>query len=211
MSALAKSETNFRTVADFAYAWEYWLAPEGNMKYVSPSVEKITGYPPQRFLADPEFLKTIMVDDPEGLLHRQLHEDLQHRDDELDFQIRTAGGEVRWLHHISRPVYDQTGTFLGRRASNYDITPEKLAEQEKDELLDELRAALEKVQLLSGFLPICANCKKIRDDSGYWNQIESYVAKHSEAVFSHGICPTCAKKLYPEYYEVMYPDKAKEP
>lgn len=205
MTALANSEANFRTVADFAFAWEYWLAPDGSMEYVSPSVAKITGYPPQRFLSDPAFLRSIMVDDPEEILHRQLHDDLQHRDDELDFQIRTASGEVRWLHHISRPVYDRSGAFLGRRASNYDITKEKLAEQQKDELLDELRAALEKVQLLSGFLPICASCKKIRDDSGYWNQIESYVAKHSEAVFSHSICPACAKKLYPEDYTKMYP------
>ena len=205
MTALARSEANFRTVADFAFAWEYWLAPDGSMEYISPSVAKITGYPPQRFLADPDFLKTIMVNDPEGILHRQLHDDLQHRDDELDFQIRTATGEVRWLHHISRPIYDLTGAFLGRRASNYDITEQKLAEQQKDALLDELRVALEKVQLLSGFLPICANCKKIRDDSGYWNQIESYVAKHSEAVFSHSICPTCAKKLYPKDFAKMYP------
>jgi len=50
-------------------------------------------------------------------------------------------------------------------------------------------------------LPICAACKKIRDDKGYWNQIESYIREHSEAEFSHGICPDCAKKLYPDYYK----------
>jgi len=58
--------------------------------------------------------------------------------------------------------------------------------------------ALKKVKLLSGFLPICASCKKIRDDKGYWNQIESYIRDHSEADFSHGICPECARKLYSE-------------
>jgi len=210
-TALAKSEANFRTVADFAYAWEYWIAPDGSMKYVSPSVERITGYPPLSFLSDPTFLKSIMVDDPDGILQRQLYDDLQHQDEELDFQIRTAGGEVRWLHHISRPVYDQEGSFLGRRASNYDITREKIAKRQKDNLLDELREALEKVQLLSGFLPICANCKKIRDDSGYWNQIESYISKHSEAVFSHSICPKCAEKLYPDIYPAMYPPDASTP
>lgn len=56
---------------------------------------------------------------------------------------------------------------------------------------------------LSGLLPICASCKKIRDDSGYWNQIESYIARHSQAMFSHGICPDCLKKQYPKYYEKM--------
>ena len=63
----------------------------------------------------------------------------------------------------------------------------------------ELKEALAKVKKLSGFLPICANCKKIRDDKGYWNQIEVYIRDHSEAEFSHGICPDCVKKLYPEF------------
>lgn len=60
-----------------------------------------------------------------------------------------------------------------------------------------LQEAMSKVKTLSGFLPICASCKKIRDDQGYWNQIEVYIRNHSEAEFSHGICPDCAKKLYP--------------
>lgn len=60
----------------------------------------------------------------------------------------------------------------------------------------EMREALSNVKMLSGMLPICASCKKIRDDKGYWNQIESYIRSHSEADFSHGICPECAKKLY---------------
>ena len=63
-----------------------------------------------------------------------------------------------------------------------------------------LEEALSKVKVLSGFLPICSSCKKIRDDKGYWNQIESYIKEHSMAEFSHGICPECAKKLYPEFY-----------
>jgi len=62
----------------------------------------------------------------------------------------------------------------------------------------ELEEALAKVKTLSGFLPICANCKMIRDDKGYWNQIEEYIRDHSEAEFSHSICPGCAKKLYPD-------------
>jgi len=65
----------------------------------------------------------------------------------------------------------------------------------------ELQSALEKVNLLSGLLPICANCKKIRDDEGYWQQVEVYVSQHSEAQFSHSICPNCIKELYPDLYE----------
>lgn len=71
---------------------------------------------------------------------------------------------------------------------------------EREKLIAELHAALEKVKLLSGFLPICASCKKIRDDKGYWQQMECYIRDHSEAEFSHGICPDCAHKLYPECF-----------
>ncbi len=66
------------------------------------------------------------------------------------------------------------------------------------ERTEELQLAQSKIKILNGFLPICSNCKKIRDDKGYWNQIESYIRDHSEAEFTHGICPVCAKKLYPE-------------
>ena len=72
-------------------------------------------------------------------------------------------------------------------------------EERVDERTNELELALEKVKLLSGLLPICAQCKKVRDDGGYWNDVESFITEHSEAQFSHGICPECAIKIYPEY------------
>jgi len=64
--------------------------------------------------------------------------------------------------------------------------------------ITELENALREIKTLKGLLPICASCKKIRDDKGYWNQIEEYITVHSEATFSHGVCPECIKKLYPE-------------
>ena len=73
--------------------------------------------------------------------------------------------------------------------------------KEREKLILELQEALAKVKTLSGMLPICASCKKIRDDKGYWNQIESYIGRHSDAQFSHGICPDCARKLYPELFK----------
>jgi two-component system, cell cycle sensor histidine kinase and response regulator CckA len=82
-----------------------------------------------------------------------------------------------------------------------DITKRKEAEEEREKLIHELQEALSKVNTLSGLLPICASCKKIRDDKGYWNQIESYITTRSEAEFSHGICPECLKKLYPDFLE----------
>jgi acid phosphatase family membrane protein YuiD len=79
---------------------------------------------------------------------------------------------------------------------------------EKDVLIKDLQEALNSVKTLKGLLPICSSCKKVRDDKGYWNQIEAYVSEHSEAEFSHGICPECAKKLYPQYYqEASGPEK----
>jgi hypothetical protein len=74
------------------------------------------------------------------------------------------------------------------------------ANTEKSKVIAEFHEALAKVKTLSGFFPICASCKKIRDDKGYWNQIEAYISEHSEAEFSHGICPECAKKMYTDIY-----------
>ncbi|MBA4389773.1 MAG: response regulator [Syntrophus sp. (in: bacteria)] len=65
----------------------------------------------------------------------------------------------------------------------------------------ELKEALAKIKTLSGLIPICASCKKIRDDKGYWNQLEVYIRDHSDAEFSHGYCPECIKKLYPQHYD----------
>ena len=79
-----------------------------------------------------------------------------------------------------------------------DITERKQAEEQRDRLMEDLQKALSEVKTLRGFLPICSNCKKIRDDNGYWNQIEAYIRDRSDAEFSHGICPECAKKLYPD-------------
>jgi len=82
-----------------------------------------------------------------------------------------------------------------------DITERKQAEEERERLIGELQEALAKVKTLSGLLPICASCKRIRDDQGYWQQIEAYIRDHSEAEFSHSVCPECAKKLYPEIFD----------
>ncbi len=77
----------------------------------------------------------------------------------------------------------------------------KIIEEKHEKAVLDREKALKDVKILRGFLPICAECKKIRDDEGYWNQIETYIHKHSEADFSHGICPECARKLYPEFYK----------
>jgi PAS domain S-box-containing protein len=95
-----------------------------------------------------------------------------------------------------------------------DITGRKQNEAERNKLILDLQDALANVKSLSGLLPICASCKKIRDDKGYWSQVESYVQKHSDATFTHGICPDCIKKLYPDLAESVLgnrTEKAPEP
>ena len=79
-----------------------------------------------------------------------------------------------------------------------EIATRVRTQEENEQLIDELRRTLDRVRKLDGLLPICAACKKIRDDKGYWNQIEAYISSHSEAEFSHGICPECTRKFAPE-------------
>jgi hypothetical protein len=87
--------------------------------------------------------------------------------------------------------------LLGISVVSYRLTRE---EKRRESIIAQLQEALSEVKQLSGLLPICASCKNIRDDKGYWNQIESYIKERSEAEFSHGLCPDCAKKLYPNLY-----------
>ena len=82
-----------------------------------------------------------------------------------------------------------------------DVTERKKYEIDRENLILELQNALIEVKTLSGLLPICSNCKKIRDDKGYWIQVETYISKHSDATFTHGLCPECLKQYYPEVYE----------
>jgi CheY-like chemotaxis protein len=84
-----------------------------------------------------------------------------------------------------------------------DISEKKKAEAERERLIKELQDALSQVKKLSGLLPICANCKKIRDDKNGWAGIEDYISAHSEAGFTHGVCPDCTRQLYPEYADEM--------
>jgi len=92
----------------------------------------------------------------------------------------------------------EQGDHVLLHATVRDITERKLAQEQRDNSIAELQKALSEVKTLRGFLPICSYCKNIRDDKGYWNQIESYIRDRSDAEFSHGICPECAKKLYPD-------------
>ncbi len=97
------------------------------------------------------------------------------------------------------PIHNSAQEIIGVSAIERDITAQKRAEVERKRLIEELSDALTKVKTLSGLLPICASCKKIRDDRGDWQPVETYIKARSDADFSHGMCPGCMAKLYPEY------------
>ncbi len=114
---------------------------------------------------------------------------------EMEYRLRRFDGVYRWIFDRGVPFRDAQGNFAGYIGSCIDVT-------ERVEAQEALRKAQEaEMRRLRGLLPICANCKRIRDDQGYWQEVEVYVRDHSEADFSHGICPQCARQLYPQYVD----------
>jgi len=122
------------------------------------------------------------------------------KDDSQEFVVESKEGRSFIVEVSASNVTSSSGELAGRMASFIDITKRREVEADREKLISKLQEALKKIKTLRGIIPICAACKKIRDDKGYWNQIESYIKEHSDADFSHGICPECAEKLYPDLY-----------
>ncbi|GAB4485246.1 MAG: hypothetical protein OHK006_11060 [Thermodesulfovibrionales bacterium] len=99
------------------------------------------------------------------------------------------------------PYYDKDGSLNSVIHVGRDISERKQSEQEREKLIGELQKAMGTIRTLQGILPICSSCKKIRDEQGSWHQVETYIRAHSGADFSHGMCPDCAKKLYPGIFD----------
>jgi PAS domain S-box-containing protein len=146
---LRESEERFRTIADFTYDWQYWLDPDGNYVYVSPSCERITGYSADEFRKDPELLETIIHPDDYTTVTEHLRgEPLENSQSHLvEFRVITRGGEECWLEHVCQPVYGSDGNYRGRRASNRDITERKWAEETLAEQAREKTIAAERTRL----------------------------------------------------------------
>jgi PAS domain S-box-containing protein len=114
---------------------------------------------------------------------------------EMEYRLLRSDGTYRWLFDRGAPCYNDDGSFIGFIGSCIDIT-------EQVEGREAIRKAQEKkIEDLSKLLPICSSCKKIRSDSGFWQDVELYLLEHSDTLCSHGICPECLKKLYPEEAE----------
>ena len=146
---LESSEEKYRTVADFAYDWEYWINPEGRFVYVSPSCERVTGYKPTEFVANPNLLLDIMLDEDRLIFKQHVGRHLSnadsHGEQAIDFRILHKNGQIKWIGHVSQAVYDNEQQFLGMRASNRDITERKYLERERTRAEEKSTTILESI------------------------------------------------------------------
>jgi len=123
--------------------------------------------------------------------------DLEFTDD-IEHRIIRRDGQVRHVLARIMGFKDNAGNFIRAYGANQDITEQKKAEEQREKLIVELKDAASQIKTLTGLLPVCSYCKKIRDDEGNWELMEKYIRRHSEADFSHGVCPECLKKYFPD-------------
>jgi PAS domain S-box-containing protein len=195
--AVRRSEERFRQLAENIRE-VFWLFDNNEQKviYVSPAYAEIWGRSVQD-LYD-------RYDEWADSIHP---EDVDFAKESLEQVLKTGGGEereyrivrpdgtVRWVSDKAYAIYDESGEVYRIAGTAEDITKRKTAEEELMQTTSELKEALAKIKTLKGLIPICAWCKKIRDDKGYWKILETYLKEHSEAEFTHGICPDCLSKV----------------
>ena len=153
-AALREAELRYRTIVDSTYDWEYWQAPDGSLRYVSPSCQRITGYPAAEFLSNPQLLDQIVLPEDGEIWAAHRLEVTGRQGGEAQFRIVRRDGEIRWIEHLCQPVFDEQGAFLGHRASNRDATARQQAQKELrryrehlEELVAERTAELEAANL----------------------------------------------------------------
>lgn len=123
---LTDAELRYRTIADFTYDWEYWSNIDGSMKYVSPSCERISGYPPESFIKSPSLIREIIVPEDLPIWQNHYHDSRKElKEREIQFRIQHRNGSVRWIEHACQPVTDDLNTHMGFRVSNRDISRRK--------------------------------------------------------------------------------------
>ncbi|MCP4337776.1 MAG: PAS domain S-box protein [Desulfobulbaceae bacterium] len=198
-AALLESEARYaravRGTSDGLWDWNVLT----NEDYLSPRWKELLGYTDDELTDHYDtFFSRVHPDDKSRVqaaindhLEKNVPYDIEHR-------LRTKSCDYRWFSDRGMAERDEQGKAVLMSGSITDITERKQAEKEREKLIKDLQKALEEIKTLRGIIPICASCKKIRDDQGYWNQIEAYITKHSKAEFSHSICQECAKKLYPD-------------
>lgn len=180
-------------------AYRVRLGGEQTIDYVSEGVAAVSGYKPEKFVGKPlaVFRELQNPEDQEAnqaALERAFSGDGRYA---VTYRLRSADGRTLWVWDQGQLVRDEEGRYAFREGFISDVTDRVRAEEERERLLAELRRATGDVKALTGLIPICMSCKKIRDDKGYWNSLEKYVREHTDADFTHGICPECADRLYP--------------
>jgi len=190
-----QAEELYKTLAESSLA-AVFIVQDGKFRFINTSAVVYAGYTAAELIGLPSDM--IVHPEDRDVVKKKGREMLRGKDvTPFEFRIVTKEGQIRWIMQIVSPIrYKGKPAILGNAV---DITVHKQAEEERERLIIELKDALSKIRTLRGLLPICASCKKIRDDKGYWEQIELYISDHSEAEFSHGLCPECVEKFYPEF------------
>jgi PAS domain S-box-containing protein len=198
LSRMKASEERLRlaieAVNDGIFDFDY----KRNEAYFSPRYYTMLGYEPYEMPAGRETWKSLLHPDDREKAIAYVDEQIRRKKSwSLEFRLRTRDGNYKWIHSRGRvSELDENGDPVRRTGTHKDITERKEAEFEREELIKKLNAALKDVKTLGGLIPICSSCKKIRDDKGYWNQLESYFEQHSTALFSHSLCPSCMDEIY---------------
>ncbi|MCI0841177.1 MAG: PAS domain S-box protein, partial [Chloroflexi bacterium] len=203
--ALSRSEWRYRHMVESASDIVCTLDDEGYFTYINQPITKYTGYTEEDLLGR-HFTEIVSPDWKNRVLRTCIIDTRAFgKECVMEFPVATRSSGVCWLEQTMAPMFDD-GKIVGFQGIARDITARKEIESERESLITELREALSKIKTLSGLLPICASCKKVRDDNGYWNQIETYISAHSDADFSHSICPSCVKELYPQLNAAAHGD-----
>lgn len=174
--------------------------PVSNKLWWSDETFRILGLEPQSITPNfGVFLQLVHPDDRNRIIKQtELSLISDENPYEVEYRIVRHDGTERIIHEEALVERDKSGVPQKITGIIQDITERRNAEMAREELIEKLENALKDVKTLRGLLPICMHCKSIRDDKGYWNDIEVYLRSHSEAEFSHGICNKCANKYYPD-------------
>jgi PAS domain S-box-containing protein len=171
------------------------------MLFLSQGCQQLTGYPIDDLInsRNVPFSDLILTEDKKQVT-KQLTTALTKSSPFTAFyRIKSHNGTVKWVWDQGQIVPSISGEGDLIEGFITDITEQKKVEKEREQLILDLQNASSEIKMLRGILPICSYCKKIRDDTGYWNQIEQYISDHSDADFTHGICPNCIKEHFPGY------------
>jgi PAS domain S-box-containing protein len=158
----------------------------GHFKRINPAWERALGYTIDELRSRP-FIEFVHPDDRERTLEQ--NRKVRAGDHALSFENRYVckDGSYRWLLWNAAPDSQHKVIYSVAR----DITERKRAEEEREQLVRNLLAALAEVRTLRAILPICSYCRKVRDDEDYWHSVEGYISQHTDMKFSHGVCPDC--------------------